>query len=266
MSDIHSTAIVDPGAKLGKDVVIGPFCTIGPNVVLGDGVELVSHVVVDGHTTIGSQTRVFPFACLGLRPQDLKYRGEPSTLEIGSNCMIREYVTMNPGTQGGGMRTAVGDECLLMACVHIAHDCVLGNNVILANAVLLAGHVIIEDNVRIGGMSAVNQFVSIGAHAFIGGMTGVERNVIPHGRVVGERGELRGINVVGLQRRNIEKQEIRAVRGVYKKLFNSDLSLSDAVTAADDEFGSYQSAQEVVGFARRHLQEGLLGGRDDSDD
>lgn len=264
MSDIHPTAIVDPAATLGQGVKIGPFCTVGPDVVLADGVELISHVVIDGHTSIGARTRVFPFACLGLRPQDLKFKGEVSTLEVGADCMIREYVTMNPGTEGGLMRTAVGDRCLLMACVHVAHDCIIGNNVVLANAVLLAGHVTIEDHVRIGGMSAVNQFVSVGAYAFIGGMTGVERNVIPHGRVVGERGELRGINVIGLRRREIEKAEIQAVRGVYKALFTSGLSLSEAVEQAEKDFAGHPSAEQVVEFARRHLKEGLLGGRGDT--
>lgn len=264
MPDIHPTAIIDPAATLGKDVKIGPFCTVGPDVVLGDEVELISHVVVDGHTSIGARTRVFPFACLGLRPQDLKYRGEVSTLEIGADCMIREYVTMNPGTEGGLMRTAVGDRCLLMACVHIAHDCIVGNNVVLANAVLLAGHVTIEDHVRIGGMSAVNQFVSIGAYAFIGGMTGVERNVIPHGRVVGERGELRGINVIGLRRREIDKEEIRAVRGIYKTLFTLGLGTAEALAIAEKEVAGHPSAEQVVEFVRQHLKEGILGGRGDT--
>lgn len=266
MSNIHATAIVDPAAKLGADVTIGPYCTVGPDVELGDSVSLISHVVVDGHTKIGDRTTVFPFACLGLRPQDLKYHGEASTLEVGSDCMIREYVTMNPGTEGGGMRTVVGDRCLLMACVHIAHDCIVGDNVILANAVLLAGHVVIENNVIIGGMSAVNQFVSIGAYAFIGGMTGVERNVIPHARVAGERGELRGVNVVGLRRREIGRDEIQAVRGVYKAIFMSNLDIEDALASAEQQYGGHPSAQQILAFVRQHHGKGLLGGRSGGDD
>ena len=264
MPDIHPTAIVDPAATIGEGVKIGPYCTVGPDVTLGEGAELISHVVVEGLTAIGPRTRVFPFACLGLRPQDLKYKGESSSLEIGADCMIREYVTMNPGTEGGIMKTVVGDRCLLMACVHVAHDCIIGSNVVLANAVLLAGHVTIEDHVRIGGMSAVNQFVSIGAYAFIGGMTGVERNVIPHGRVVGERGHLRGVNVIGLRRRDIPKEEINAVRGVYKALFTSDMDLPEALESAEKDYATYPSAREMVDFARRHLKEGLLGGQADT--
>src|ERR1700739_1226866 len=181
MPQIHPTAIVAPGAMLAEDVVIGPYCVVGDNAVLGPRVTLRSHVVVDGRTTIGEGTRVFPFASIGLEPQDLKYRGERSELVIGRNNTIREYVTMNPGTEGGGMVTRIGDDCLFMVGAHVAHDCQIGDHVIMANNATLGGHVTLGDYVVIGGLSAVHQFVRIGAHAMIGGMSGVENDVIPFG-------------------------------------------------------------------------------------
>ena len=185
MASIHPSAIIDPAATIGESVHVGPFCVIGPDVSLGEGVKLHSHVVVEGRTHIGKGGEIFPFASIGHAPQDLKYKGEPSRLEIGDNCRIREHVTMNPGTEGGGMLTKVGDNCLFMASSHVAHDCKVGNNVIMANNATLAGHVEVGDFAIIGGLAAVQQFVRIGPHAMIGGMSGIVNDVIPYGMVAG---------------------------------------------------------------------------------
>lgn len=217
---IHPTAIIEPGAKIGKNVKIGPYCIVEKTVTLGDDIVLVSHVCVAGHTTIGARTEIYPFASIGHRPQDLKYNGENSTLEIGTDNMIREYVTIQPGTNGGGMITKVGNHCLFMATSHVAHDCTVGDHVILANNATLAGHVTVADYVIIGGLSAVHQFVRIGAHAMIGGMSGVEQDVIPYGVVVGERARLSGLNLIGLKRRGFSAAEINGLRHAYHEIFN----------------------------------------------
>src|SRR5215469_15415020 len=219
MPQIHPTAVVAPAARLAENVVIGPYCVVGENVTLGPRITLRSHAVVDGRTTIGEGTRLFPFASIGLEPQDLKYRGEKSELIIGRNNTIREYVTMNPGTEGGGMVTRVGDNCLFMAGAHVAHDCQIGNHVILVNHATLGGHVIIEDYAVLGGLSAVHQFVRIGRHAMIGGMSGVERDVIPYGQVMGERARLTGLNIIGMQRRGFSRDDINGLRNAYAYLF-----------------------------------------------
>jgi len=219
MSHIHPTAVIADGATIGEGCRVGPYCVIGPNVTLAANVVLHSHVVVDGITTIGEGTTVFPFASLGTPPQDKKFGGEKSSLTIGKNNVIREHVTMNPGTEGGGMVTTVGDNNLFMASSHVAHDCVVGNHCILANNATLAGHVHMGDFAILGGLSAVHQFVRIGAHAFIGGMSGVEKDVIPYGTVKGERATLDGLNLTGLKRRNIERENIHALRHAFKELF-----------------------------------------------
>jgi len=218
---IHATAIIHPNAKLGKDVSVGAFSLVGEHVTLGDGVKLHSHVVVEGHTTVGKNTEIFPFAVIGHSPQDLKFGGEQSRLEIGENNKIREHVTMHPGTQGGGLVTRIGNNCLFMVASHVAHDCQIGNNVILANNATLAGHVSVGTHVIIGGLSAVHQFVRIGDFAFIGGMSGVEKDVIPYGTVKGERASLDGLNLVGLKRRNVARDQIHALRHAFKELFNT---------------------------------------------
>lgn len=218
-SSIHPSAVIAEGATLGAGVRIGPFCVVGPNVTLGDNVVLHNHVSLDGITTIGDGTQIYPFASIGSPPQDKKYNGEPTTLVIGRNNTIREYVTMNTGTVGGGGVTRVGDHNLFMACAHVAHDCILGNHIILANAAIVAGHVTIGDGVIIGGGSAVHQFVRIGEYAFVGGMSGVEKDIIPYGMVMGERASLEGLNLVGLKRRNVERERIHALRHAFKDLF-----------------------------------------------
>jgi UDP-N-acetylglucosamine acyltransferase len=250
MARIHATAVVAPGAVLAEDVVVGPYCVIGEHVVLGPGVSLKSHVVVDGRTTIGAGTRIFPFASVGHETQDLKYRGEPSTLEIGRDNTIREHVTINPGTAGGGMVTRVGNNCLLMVGAHVAHDCQIGDHVILVNNATIGGHVVIEDYVILGGLSAVHQYVRIGRHAMIGGMSGVERDVIPYGQVMGERARLTGINIVGMQRRGFSREDIQGLRNAYQFLFHSGGTLSDRVNETADRFAGIGPVEDMIAFIR----------------
>ena len=249
-STIHASAIVDPAAQLGKDVFIGPYCTVGASVKLGSRVRLISHVVVDGRTTIGDDTVVFPFATLGLRPQDLKFKGEPSLLEIGKANQIREYVTMHPGTEGGGMLTKVGDNSLFMIGAHIAHDCKIGNNVVLANNATLAGHVTIGDFVIIGGLSAVQQFVRIGPYAIIGGMSGVEKDVIPFGLVKGERAHLAGLNLIGLERRGFNREDVRALRSAYRMLFAPEGTLGERVEETATQYKNQAQVERIIDFIR----------------
>ncbi len=221
-ANIHPAAVVEPGAELGEDVVIGPFCHVGAEVRLHPGVRLHSHVVLAGHTEIGAETEIFPFASLGHRPQDLKYRGEPSRLIIGARNVIREHVTMNPGTEGGGMETRVGSGGLFMMGSHIAHDCVVGDGVIMANNATLAGHVTVGDRAVLGGLAAVHQHVRIGRQAMIGGLAGVEQDVIPFGLVMGERAHLAGLNLVGLERSGIDREEINRLRRFFRALFRGE--------------------------------------------
>lgn len=249
-TSIHPTALVDPAARLGTDVQIGPFCIVGAHVELSDRVRLVSHVVVEGRTKIGADTTVYPFASLGHPPQDLKFRGEPSTLEIGANNQIREYVTMNPGTEGGGMITRVGDNGLFMMSTHVAHDCQVGNNVVLANNATLAGHVTVGDYVIVGGLSAVHQFVRIGSYAIIGGMSGVESDVIPFGLVKGERAHLAGLNLVGLERRGFNRDDIKALRGAYRMLFAPEGTLAERLEETAQHYDTQQQVGRIVDFIR----------------
>jgi len=234
MSEVHPTAIVDPRARLGSDCRIGPYCIVGGEVSLGDGCILHSHVVVEGRTTLGAGCQVFPFASIGNPPQDLKYRGEASTLEIGNNCVIREHATLNPGTEGGGMVTKVGDGCLLMVGSHVAHDCIVGNGVILANNASLAGHVTIGDRAILGGLSAVQQYVRIGRNAMIGGLAGIRQDVVPFGLVSGRSGLLDGLNIVGLRRMNADRDQIEGLRRAYDRAFDRRAgTLSDRLGELD---------------------------------
>ncbi|MBC7950336.1 MAG: acyl-ACP--UDP-N-acetylglucosamine O-acyltransferase [Rhodospirillaceae bacterium] len=250
MPNIHPAAIVDSKARIADTVTIGPFCVVGPEVELADGVELLSHVAIAGRTSVGANTRIFPFASIGHPPQDLKYKGEPSTLTIGKNCQIREHVTMNPGTEGGGMITKVGDNCLFMASAHVAHDCVLGDNVIMANNATLAGHVVVGDFAFLGGLSAVHQFVRIGKHAMIGGMSGVEADVIPFGIVIGNRAHLNGLNIVGLKRRGFSREDIHSLRNAYRLLFAPEGTLQERVSDVSEQFKANPAVMEVVDFIR----------------
>lgn len=248
--EIHPTAIVAEGAKLGEDVRIGPFCVVGSEVELDAGVELVSHVSVAGRTRIGARTRIFPFASIGHPPQDLKYEGEPSTLAIGEDCVIRENVTVNPGTRGGQMRTVIGDRCLLMASAHVAHDCVLGNNVIVANYGGIAGHCEVGDFVTIGGIVVVHQFVRIGAHAFVGAQSMIDADVIPYGMALGNRAKLAGLNLVGLRRRGFDREAIHRLRAAYRMIFSSEGTLRERVDDAEEIFSADSLVQDVVAFIK----------------
>ena len=225
MSDrVHPTAVIDPqsviysGAQIGAGCRIGPYAVIGPEVVLAPGVEVKSHAVVTGWTEIGEGTAIFPFACVGEVPQDLKFKGERTRLIVGARCRIREGATLNTGTAGGGGVTRVGDDCLLMTGAHIGHDAQLGNRIVLANQVAIAGHCQIGDDVIIGGLSGIHQWVRVGRGAIIGAVTMVSHDVMPHGLVQGPRGELEGLNLVGLKRRGVERSEISALRAAYQAL------------------------------------------------
>lgn len=258
MTDIHPTAIVAPGAILGNDVKIGPYCIVGSEVTLGDGVCLHSHVVVDGRTTIGEATTIYPFASIGMQPQDLKYYGETSTLTIGARNQIREHVTMNPGTEGGIMETRIGDDCLFMIASHIAHDCVIGNHVILANNATLGGHVEVGDYAIIGGLAAVHQFVRIGAHAMVGGMSGIEQDLIPYGSAIGERARLRGLNLVGLQRRDFSRDDIQTLRTAYRLMFAQEGTLAERVDDVVGLYGDSSAVMEIVDFIRTETSRAVL--------
>lgn len=247
-ASVHPTAIVGAGAQLGQGVKIGPYCIVGDNVVLGDNVELVSHVSIDGNTAVGAGTRIFPFASVGHEPQDLKYHGEASRLEIGQNCVIRESVTINPGTEGGGMLTRIGNECLIMASAHVAHDAIIGNNVVMANYVGIAGHCQIGDNVIFGGTCVIHQFSRIGAHAFIGAQSMVDGDVIPYGMAVGNRASLTGLNLVGLKRRKFDREAIHRLRAAYRQIFSNEGTLRERVEDAADLFKDDALVQEVVAF------------------
>jgi UDP-N-acetylglucosamine acyltransferase len=250
MVQIHATAVVDPKAELGADVTVGPFCVLGPQAELGDRVKLHSHVVVAGDTRLGAGCEVYPFASIGHNPQDQKYRGEASRLEIGEATVIRENVTINPGTEGGGLLTKIGSHCLLMVSAHVAHDCQLGDHVILVNAATLAGHVTLGDHVIVGGLSAIHQFVRVGKGAFIGGMSGVERDVIPYGMAIGNRASLAGLNLVGLKRQKRPRQQIHELRQAYRALFAEEGTLIERCAKVEAEFGANPLVSDIVGFIR----------------
>lgn len=252
MAKIHSTAIVSPKAQIGEGVEVGPYCVIGDNVKIGDNTVLKSHVVIEGHTQIGKNNTIFPFASIGLAPQDLKFGGEESRVVIGDNNSIREHVTIHLGTKAGAMQTTIGSNNLLMVGVHIAHDCVVGNHVILANNATLAGHVVIGDHVVIGGLSALHQFVRVGRGAMIGGMSGVESDVIPYGLVMGERASLAGLNLVGMKRNNIARDEIHALRNFFKQLFSHENGGKNFIARLDSLAPNFEEKiiQEVVSFVK----------------
>jgi UDP-N-acetylglucosamine acyltransferase len=265
-SSIHPTAIVEDGAKIAAGCRIGPFCHVGRDVSLAEGCELISHAVVGGRTTIGARTRIFPFASIGLQPQDLKYKGEASTLTIGADCIIREGVTMNPGTEGGGMVTTVGDRCAFLANSHVGHDCQVGNNVIFSNNVMLAGHCTVGDFVIVGGGAAVIQFARVGNHAFVGGMSGLENDLIPYGMAIGNRAHLSGLNIVGLQRRGFSRADIHDLRRAYRLLFANEGTLAERIGDVADEFKNHTIVQEIVAFMRVAGKRSLCTPRDGHDD
>lgn len=250
MGRIHDTAIVDKGAQLGRNVSVGPYCVVGPNVELGDGVTLTSHVAADGHTAIGANTKIYPFAAVGFAPQNLKYKGEPTRLVIGNNTVIREHVTLHPGTAGGGGITTIGNNCLLMVGSHVAHDCRVGDHVMMANNATLGGHVVVDDHAVLGGLCAVHQFVRIGRHAMIGGMSGVEYDVIPYGSVAGNRATLSGLNIIGLKRRGFDRKQIHDLRAAYRSLFANEGTMSERLADVADAFQDNEAVMEIVTFMR----------------
>ena len=247
---IYNSSVIDPKAKISKNVIIGPFCYIGPEVQLDENVELISNIHIEGNTKIGSGTRIFPFASIGTQPPDLKYNNEKNSIQIGENNIIREYVTVNPGTAGGGSKTIIGNNCLFMISSHVAHDCKIGNNVIIANNVPLGGHVTIEDSVVIGGNSAVQQFTRIGRLAMIGGMTGVLKDVIPFGLSIGNRNYLQGLNLIGLRRKKYENQKILGLDKAYKEIFSSK-NLHENLSKINGEYKDNELVNEVIAFIEK---------------
>jgi len=247
---IHQTAIIDSKAKLHTNVKIGPYSVIGANVEIDENTEVQSHVSILGNTKIGKNNKIYPFASIGNDPQDLKFEGEETKLEIGNDNKIREYVTINPGTNGGGGLTKIGNNCLFMVSAHIAHDCTVGNNVILANSVPLGGHAHIEDNVIIGGNSAVQQFTRVGRSAMIGGMCGVVRDIIPYGIAHGNRSILHGLNLIGLRRKNIPNQEIKILSDAYKEIFKNE-NLTENLKNLNKELRKNELVSEVVSFIEK---------------
>ena len=243
----HKTSVIDNKSKIASSAKVGPYTVIGPNVEIGNDVEIYSHVNISGNTKIGDGTKIFPFASIGTDPQDLKYKDENTKLEIGKNNKIREYVTINPGTSGGGGLTKIGDNCLFMISSHIAHDCNIGNNVIIANNVPLGGHVTIEDNVVIGGNSAVQQFTRIGKLAMIGGMTGVLNDVIPFGLSIGNRNYLQGLNLIGLRRSSYDNKDILGLIEAYKEIFLTE-NLNENLSKLNGAFKENPLVKEVINF------------------
>ncbi|WP_341760135.1 acyl-ACP--UDP-N-acetylglucosamine O-acyltransferase [Candidatus Endowatersipora endosymbiont of Watersipora subatra] len=232
---IHPSSLVESGAVIGSDTIIGPFCHIGAEVKLAEGVKVLSHVSIAGKTSVGSHTRIFPFASIGQEPQDLKFSGEDVFLEIGSECTIREGVTMNPGTLGGGGVTRIGNKCTFLANSHVAHDCIIGNNVIFSNNVMLAGHCVVGDFVIFGGGAAAHQFCRVGHHAFIGGLSGIEGDVIPFGMAIGPRASLAGVNIVGMKRATVSRESINAMRKAYIEVFSRHRPIRENAQALKSE-------------------------------
>ena len=264
MSNIHDSAIVASGAQLGADVKIGPFCVVGENVTLADGVELKSHVVVEGHTSIGPGTTIYPFASIGHPPQDLKFHGEVSRLEIGANNVIREHATMNPGTEGGGLLTKVGDNCLFMIATHVAHDCIVGDHVVLANNATLGGHVVVGDWAIMGGLSAAHQFVRIGRHAIVGGVTGVRHDVIPYGSVTGDLAHLAGLNLIGLKRRGFTRDTIHDLRRAFRLLFADEGTMAERLVDVTELFGGNEPVMDIVDFIQSDSSRAICQPRGES--
>ena len=255
---IHPTAVVAPGAAIGAGVRIGPFCVVGAEAEIGDGAELIGHVVVDGRTRIGAAARLYPFCTVGMAPQDLKYAGEPTETELGAGTVVREHVTIHRGTVTGSGITRVGSGCLLMAVVHVAHDCSIGNGVVIANNVVMGGHVEIGDNAVIGGAAAIHQFVRIGRAAMIGGVSGVEADVIPFGSVMGNRAWLAGLNVIGLRRRGYDRTQIHTVRAAFRLIFRGEGVFAERVEEARRSRGGDALVAELLAFIDAPSRRGLI--------
>lgn len=257
-ANIHPTAFVEDGATIGPNCTVGPYAVVGPDVTLGTGVELKSHAVIAGWTDIGDGTIVFPFASIGHAPQDLKYAGERTKLEIGAGNRIREGVTLNPGTVGGGGLTKIGDNNLLMVNVHVGHDCMLGSGIVVANGVSLGGHVVVEDNVVMGGHSAIHQFCRIGTGAMLAGFAAVTEDVIPFGMVHGNRADLTGLNLVGLKRRGFDKADIHSLRAAFKDVFHQDSgTLQERLSKALIDYPESGLVAQMVAFAQSDTSRGI---------
>ena len=252
---IDKTAIINKNAKIHSSVKIGPYSVIGPNVEIGENTEIQSHVNITGNTKIGKGNKIYPFVSIN-DPQDLKYNGEETSLSIGDNNKIREYVTINPGTIGGGGITTIGNNCLFMISSHVAHDCQVGNNVIIANNVPLGGHAIIEDNVVIGGNSAVQQFTRIGKMAMIGGMTGVLHDVIPYGLSTGNRNSLQGLNLIGLRRAKFENKDILGLSEAYKEIFSTK-NINENISKLNGSFHENPLVKEVIEFIAKNKKRSI---------
>lgn len=247
-TNIHPTAVVSPRARIGLDCLVGPYSILGDDVELADGVRLESHCVVDGHTTIGEGTHIFPFVSIGLAPQDMKYKGEPSETRIGQRNQIREFVTIHRGTEGGGMLTKIGDDCLIMAQAHIAHDCVIGDGVIMANAATLAGHVIIEDRANVGAYSGVHQFCRVGQEAYIGGYSVVVKDALPFALTVGNHARCYGLNVTGMKRRGYSRQVIDSLHHAFHLLLSSKLNTTQALDRIREDVKNSPEVDGLLAF------------------
>src|SRR3569832_1471430 len=247
-TSIHQTAVVSPGARIGDDCYIGPYCIVGDEVQLGDAVRLESHCVVDGRTSNGAGTPVFPIVSIGLASQDLKYKGEPSETVIGERNHIREFVTIHRGTAGGGMLTKIGDDCLIMAQAHVAHDCIIGSGVIMANAATLAGHVVIEDRANIGAYSGVHQFCRVGKEAYIGGYSVVAKDALPFALTVGNHAKCYGLNTVGMKRRGYPQETIEALHHAFRLLLSSRLNTTQALARIRAEIQDSPEVEELLRF------------------
>ncbi len=250
MAAIHPTAVIEDGAEIADGVTIGPYCVIGEKVTLMPGVRLHAHVVMSGITKIGENTEIFPFASIGMAPQHVRYSGEDTRLDIGRDCVIREYATANPGTVAGGGLTKVGDGVMLMMGCHVAHDCQIGDGVMLVNNATLGGHCVIGEHAILGGLCAVHQFVRIGEFAFVGGMAAVDRDVIPYGMVLGDRAHLGGLNVVGMKRRDMPRQQIHAMRNAYRLLFSGQGTLKDRTEQVAEAYAADDNVQRIIRFLR----------------
>jgi UDP-N-acetylglucosamine acyltransferase len=246
--EIHPSAVVSPRAELGEGTYVGPFCTVGPEVRTGAHVRFESHCVVDGRTFIGDETHVYPFVSLGLASQDLKYKGEPAETRIGKRCRLREFVTIHRGTEGGGMLTSVGDDCLIMAQAHVAHDCQVGSGVIMANAATLAGHVLVAEKANIGAYSGVHQFCRIGREAYVGGYSVVVKDALPYALTVGNHAKCYGLNVIGMRRRGYPKETIEALHHAFRLLLASKLNTAQALERIRAEVGDVPEVAELVRF------------------
>jgi UDP-N-acetylglucosamine acyltransferase len=248
--NIHPTAIISPDSEIARGVKIGPYAVVGPEVEIGPETEIGPHAVIEGHTRLGEKIKVFQFASIGAPPQDLKYAGEPTRVEIGDQTIIREFVTVHRGTQGGGGITRVGKQCMLMAYCHVAHDCQVGDYVIMANGVTLGGHVEIGEHAIIGGLSAIHQFCRIGAYAFLGGMSGVNKDIPPYVKYWGQRDHLYGLNLVGLRRQGLSREVIDALKEAYRVIFQGGDTVRDALDVVESRFGAMPEVKRFTEFIR----------------